>query len=149
MENLSQWFKKTVICVLVFQLSGCGTLLYPERRQQKSGRLDAGVVILDAVGLLFFILPGIIAFAVDFSTGCIYVPAENPKTSFREIKFDPKHTTMAQIERTIKDQTGHTLKLTQSDMRVIKLSSKKEMVQMFAQIIPNDRLAMNPYDQRI
>jgi hypothetical protein len=28
------------------------------------------------VGLLFGVIPGVIAFAVDFSTGCIYLPPE-------------------------------------------------------------------------
>jgi hypothetical protein len=34
------------------------------------------MVALDGVGLLFFFVPGIIAFAVDFMTGAIYLPAD-------------------------------------------------------------------------
>jgi hypothetical protein len=57
--------------------SACGTILYPERRgQDAKGDLDIGVVLLDGVGLLFFLIPGIIAYAVDFSTGAIYLPPE-------------------------------------------------------------------------
>ena len=59
---------------LILNLTACGTILYPERKGQTSGRLDAGVVLLDAVGLLFFFVPGVIAFAVDFSNGTIYLP---------------------------------------------------------------------------
>lgn len=59
---------------LVAPLSGCGTLLYPERRGQTGGRLDTGVLILDGLGLLLFLVPGIVAFAVDFGTGAIYLP---------------------------------------------------------------------------
>lgn len=55
-------------------LGGCGTLLYPERRGQTGGRLDTGVVVLNGLGLLLFLVPGLIAFAVDFSTGAIYLP---------------------------------------------------------------------------
>ena len=66
-KALSKIFTSAVVVVLVFQLSGCGTIFYPERRGQRGGHLDAGVVILDGVGLLFFLIPGIIAFAVDFS----------------------------------------------------------------------------------
>lgn len=55
-------------------LAGCGTILYPERRGQTGGRLDVGVVALNGIGLLLFLLPGVIAFAVDFSTGAIYLP---------------------------------------------------------------------------
>ena len=60
--------------VLAVQASSCGTLLYPERKGQKDGRLDTTVVLLDGVGLLFFIIPGLIAFLVDFNNGTIYLP---------------------------------------------------------------------------
>lgn len=60
--------------------SGCGTILYPERRGQPAGPLDLKVVALDAIGLLFFFVPGVIAFAVDFSNGTIYLPAEDCAT---------------------------------------------------------------------
>ena len=63
------------INIIGLGLGGCGTILYPERRGQVSGPLDWKVVALDAVGLLFFFVPGIVAFAVDFSTGAIYLPA--------------------------------------------------------------------------
>jgi hypothetical protein len=56
--------------------SGCGTLLYPERRGQPSGPLDWKVVALNGIGLLFFFVPGVIAFAVDFINGTIYLPPE-------------------------------------------------------------------------
>lgn len=59
-------------CALV--LTGCGTLFHPERRGQCAGRLDWKVVALDALGLVLFVVPGAIAFAVDFYTGAIYLP---------------------------------------------------------------------------
>ena len=56
-------------------LAGCGMILHPERRNQPpGGSLDWKIVALDAVGLLLFFIPGVIAFAVDFSTGAIYLP---------------------------------------------------------------------------
>lgn len=58
--------------------AGCGTILYPERRGQPKGRLDWGVVALDGLCLLLFFVPGVIAFAVDFATGAIYLPPEPP-----------------------------------------------------------------------
>jgi hypothetical protein len=64
-----------VLCgLLLVQLAGCGTLIYPERRGQTSGDIDPTVAILDGIGLLFFLLPGLVAFAIDFSTGAIYLP---------------------------------------------------------------------------
>lgn len=63
-----------LIFVIIFNLSACGTILYPERKGQVGGRLDVGVVLLNAVGLLVYFIPGVIAFAVDFSNGTIYLP---------------------------------------------------------------------------
>lgn len=66
-------------CVLavgcMFQGSGCGTLIFPERQNEaNSGKLDPNILILDGIGLLFFILPGLVAFGVDFVTEAIYLP---------------------------------------------------------------------------
>ncbi len=63
-----------IIISLFIQLSACGTLLYPERRGQTSGRIDPGVAVMDGVCLLLFIIPGVFAYVVDFSTGAIYLP---------------------------------------------------------------------------
>ncbi|HET6422329.1 MAG TPA: hypothetical protein VFG20_01520 [Planctomycetaceae bacterium] len=57
-------------------LSGCGTILYPERKGQPAGCIDWKVVALDGIGLLFFFIPGVIAFAVDFNNGTIYLPPD-------------------------------------------------------------------------
>lgn len=69
---------KTVIALcstgLILQLTACGTILHPERKGQKSGQIDPAIAIFDAIGLLFFLIPGVIAFAVDFSNGTIYLP---------------------------------------------------------------------------
>ena len=61
---------------LVTQLAACGSVFYPERRGQISGEIDPGVAILNGIGLLFYVVPGLIAFAVDFTTGAIYFPDE-------------------------------------------------------------------------
>jgi len=64
-----------VSLLLLLQVVGCGTIMYPERRGQNQGQIDSGMAILDGLGLLLFIIPGVVAFAVDFSTGAIYYPA--------------------------------------------------------------------------
>ena len=67
MNNTAMKMLNVLVCaVLIVQLTGCGTLLYPERRGQKAGHVDVGVALLDGIGLFFFIIPGIIAYAVDF-----------------------------------------------------------------------------------
>lgn len=63
-----------LLILAMFTASGCGYFLYPERVGQTEGRLDPAVVALDAAGLLFGIIPGVIAFAVDITTGTIYLP---------------------------------------------------------------------------
>ena len=54
------------------QVAGCGTLLYPERRGQVGGRLDVGVAVMDGLLCLLFIVPGVVAYIVDFGNGAIY-----------------------------------------------------------------------------
>jgi len=61
-----------VTAAIALQLVGCGTLLYPERRGTQGGRVDAGVAIMDGLWCLVFIVPGVVAFIVDFSDGAIY-----------------------------------------------------------------------------
>lgn len=68
-----------VVVAFALQASGCGTIFFPERKGQTSSkfdpaRIDPVVAVLDGVGLLFFLIPGVIAYAVDFSNGTIYLP---------------------------------------------------------------------------
>jgi len=58
--------------IMVLELTACGTVFYPERKGAKSGSIDPVVAVADAIGLLFFFIPGVIAFAVDFNNGTIY-----------------------------------------------------------------------------
>lgn len=67
-----------VALAATLSVSACGYLIFEERAgQPPGGQLDWGIVALDAVGLLFGVIPGIVAFAVDFSTGCIYLPPQS------------------------------------------------------------------------
>lgn len=126
--------------VLVFQLSGCGTILYPERKGQKSGRIDIGVAVLDGIGLLFFLIPGIIAYAVDFNNGTIYLPgglmSSVDMKDMKQITFDPKNASMASIEQIVKNETGYDVKLYESKMEIFKLKSSQEMQALFAKALP-------------
>ncbi|AQZ94938.1 polyribonucleotide nucleotidyltransferase [Halopseudomonas phragmitis] len=72
--NLKPLASIILTATLTSQLAACGTVFYPERRGQISGEIDSGVAILNGIGLLFYIIPGLIAFAVDFATGAIYLP---------------------------------------------------------------------------
>jgi len=49
--------------------------MFKERENQEhSGKIDPNVVIMDSIGLLFFVFPGLVAFAIDFTTEAIYLP---------------------------------------------------------------------------
>lgn len=72
--------KRSLACALLgvasfLPLTGCATMFFPERQMANhSGKLDPNIVILNGVGLLFFVVPGLFAFGVDFATGAIYLP---------------------------------------------------------------------------
>jgi hypothetical protein len=108
-------------------LASCGTVLYPERRGQPAGRLDVGVVVLDGLGLLVFLVPGVIAFAVDFATGAIYLPPEcalpGPGTGaeLRKVQVDPAGLTAERVEAVVREQTGKAVSLQPGAYRATKL----------------------------
>ena len=134
----------TLVCfTLIAQLAGCGTLIHPERRGQRSGRIDPGIAILDGIGLLFFIIPGLIAFAIDFSTGAIYMPGSVvgslDRKNLKVVKFDPKHTTVAGIEEIIWKETGRRVNLNQANVEVSRLGSLEDMRKRFAEISPREK----------
>src|SRR4051794_34349628 len=100
--------KLAVAVILLFQFSGCGAILYPERRGQKAGNIDAGVAVMDGVLLLFFIVPGVIAYVVDFSTGAIYLPGhkKSEEQGVRVVRLDPAQLTRDRIEAVVARETG-------------------------------------------
>jgi hypothetical protein len=63
------------LCAMIgLQLGGCGTILYPERRGQSGGHIDTGVAVMDGLWCFVFLIPGVVAFIVDFGNGTIYEP---------------------------------------------------------------------------
>src|SRR5262245_6847107 len=111
---------------LAFYVAACGTVLHPERRGQPGGRLDPGIVVLDAVGLLLFFVPGVIAFAVDFSNGTIYLPPEAAAApvvpgELRTVRMSPAELTPERLEDVIRRQTGQTIRLEAGAYRATRL----------------------------
>lgn len=74
MRTKSRVIGGVLAVTLVTQLSACGTIFFPDRRGQIEGRIDPLVAGLNAIGILFYVIPGLIAFGVDFATGAIYLP---------------------------------------------------------------------------
>jgi hypothetical protein len=133
----------TILVVTAFavQVTGCGTLMYPERRGQTSGRIDPGVAILDGIGLLFFLVPGIIAFAVDFATGAIYLPprssaaAPDGTMQMRVVYADPDCLNQQNIEAIIAEATGHSISLDREDIVISKLKSPRDFLEQYDRFV--------------
>ena len=107
---------------LLAQLAGCGTLFYPERRGQIKGQIDPAIAAMDAIGILFFVIPGLIAFAVDFTTGAIYLPdghrhAMAPERLREAIGADGR-IDHARLRAILHQELGHDLPL--DDPRLIQ-----------------------------
>jgi len=76
---------------LVVPFSGCGTIFFSQRQNKEHSKdLDTNIIILDAVGLLFWVAPGVVAYIVDFCTGAIYLPVGVEKGEGPFIKDEPK-----------------------------------------------------------
>jgi hypothetical protein len=133
-------------------LSSCGTLLYPARvNQEEHGGLDPAIVILDGIGLFFFLIPGIIAFAVDFGTGAIYYPAGRQKGDREETILDRWKEDATQsgmidreaIERFIAEQTGQPINLDEAFVLVEPLDRLEQFSAVSRQLTARHALARN------
>ncbi len=102
--------------LLVLQLTACGTILYPDRYGNRGGRIDPSVLIFDGVLLLFFVVPGLVAFCVDAYTGALYMP--DGKGNVTRIDLPPGQFDAATIERIVREQTGVEISLNDADLVV-------------------------------
>lgn len=138
----------TVLVVTVFaiQVIGCGTLAHPERRGQTSGRIDPGIAILDGIGLLFFVVPGLVAFGIDFSTGAIYLPPESSTTGLEEpgqirvVYANPDGLNRQNIEEIIAQKTGHSVLLDREDLVISKLKSPEDFSEQYDKLVESGEI---------
>lgn len=120
-----------MMAAVILNGTSCGTWLHPERKGQQSGRIDPAIAVLDGIGLLFFIIPGIIAFAVDFSNGTIYLPSSTSRVSMNvdpndlsnveTIKLDKRPITKSDIEAEIENRTDKRIDLNSPNVIVTRL----------------------------
>jgi hypothetical protein len=144
-------FKKFLTFVifvsLLFQLSACGYILHPERRGQTGGRIDVGIAVLDGIGLLFFLVPGIIAFAVDFSTGCIYLPggyaAGSDAGEIKVVHVNPAELNETTISRIILKETGLSTAIDLNKALVCKINGSEDIPEKFAGLQKSDRITFH------
>ena len=135
-----------LILGLMLQLTSCGTLMYPERRGQTSGNLDPAVAILDGIGVFFFVVPGLIAFAVDFATGAIYLPAgtsqvypvpsdESPMTVIHE---DSDDLSIERVQKIVSSHTGKQINLKQNNVQIYEFGSDQNIRTEISKTINTD-----------
>jgi len=129
-----------VIFAFLFQITACGTIMYPERKGQVSGKIDAGVAVLDGIGLLLFIIPGVIAFAVDFSNGTIYLPPEKnsllEKTDSKNLSslhIDKDNMNLQEIESLVSENTGINFDMDDRRIQVVELNKITEFMPKYAE----------------
>jgi hypothetical protein len=114
-----------LITILSSQLFSCGYLLHPERRNQKSGHIDWAIVGLDAIGLLFFIIPGLIAFGVDIASGTIYMSSNNHSFSNLEFQEYKKIKIKGEVNEkniiaAINESTGIVIDFDNPNLKIIR-----------------------------
>ncbi|MBS0206517.1 MAG: hypothetical protein JSS49_26815 [Planctomycetes bacterium] len=122
------WLAMTVV---ILPQAGCGTIFWPERKGQPPGPLDPKVVFLDAIGLLLFFIPGVIAFAVDFNNGTIYLPpgehVDTGRSRWRKVRMARRKPIREEIEAVVQAQTGKVIRLQPGAYQVGKLKSAAEL----------------------
>jgi hypothetical protein len=96
-------------CAGATLLPACGAIIYPERKgNTPEGHVTDGMIcLLDGLLCLLFLVPGIIAFVVDVSTGCIYMPSREGR--FRRVRARSRHRKA--LEAAIHEATGVELVL--------------------------------------
>ncbi|MCY1390510.1 hypothetical protein D9M71_53310 [compost metagenome] len=122
-----------LVAALLTQLTACGTLFFPDRRGQIEGKVDPVVAALDAVGILFYVIPGLIAFAVDFATGAIYLPGGTtaqvaPEKLQEAISADGK-VDSGKLQAILQSELGQRLPL--DDPRLIQHKGSFEQLAMY------------------
>ena len=122
-----------LIAALLTQMTACGTIIYPDRRGQIEGKIDPVVAVMDAIGILFWVLPGLIAFGVDFATGAIYYPG-GKTAQIDPAKLKPAvdaqgNVDMLKLQAIIESELGQRLPL--DDPRLIQHRGSVEQLAAF------------------
>jgi hypothetical protein len=110
--------------------TACGTLFYPERHGRRSGRVDPAVLLLDGALLFFFVIPGLVAFAIDFYTGGIYMTDGRGRAL--RIEVDPAELTDARVEAILREHTGREVRLDDPDLQRFRVPPGTEVAALLA-----------------
>ncbi|WP_372372572.1 hypothetical protein ACDI10_10695 [Vreelandella venusta] len=140
-QAVRRWLAGAIVGVSIVTLSGCGTLFHPERKGQLSGNVDPVVAIANGVGLLFFIVPGVIAYAVDFSNGTIYLPSASSASV--DIHHLDDAMDVASLEKLLSDKAGQPISLANELLMMEEVASLDEALAMvrMSGVLDEERLA--------
>ncbi|WP_417861760.1 hypothetical protein [Vreelandella venusta] len=140
-QAVRRWLTGAIVGVSIVTLSGCGTLFHPERKGQLSGNVDPVVAIANGVGLLFFIVPGVIAYAVDFSNGTIYLPSASSASV--DIHHLDDAMDVASLEKLLSDTAGQPISLANELLMMEEVASLDEALAMvrMSGVLDEERLA--------
>ncbi len=143
---MPSWLRRSLagltLVVSLTALVGCGTLFHPERKGQMSGRIDPVVAIANGVGLLVFIVPGVIAYAVDFSNGTIYLPSGHNAAGVDTLRLE-ESMDVASLERLLSDKSGKPVSLDSELMRVEEVESLDEALALVRMAGTDDQARLN------
>ena len=116
--------------------------MYPERKGQIDGKIDPGIAILDGLGLLLFIIPGVIAFAVDFSNGTIYLPPgqnglfeDTDSQNLNALHIDKDKINPQEIEAVVAENTGINVDMDDQRIQVVELNKITEFMPKYAETL--------------
>lgn len=130
-KTLTKSIVMSLAMVMVLELTACGTVFYPERKGAKGGSIDPIVAVADAVGLLFFFIPGVIAFAVDFSNGTIYLPhgkhASLTPAELKSVSLNGKLDKKA-LSELMSKKLAQPVNLDSADLQVKAFSSEESLL---------------------
>ncbi len=130
-KALTRMIAVSLSAVMVLQLSACGTVFYPERKGTKSGEIDPVVAVADAIGLLFFFVPGVVAFAVDFSNGTIYKSGKRHSSltpaELKSVSPDGKLDKKA-LSALMSKKLGLAVNLDSSNLQMKKFNTEAELL---------------------
>ena len=122
-----------LVATLLTQITACGSIFYPDRRGQIDGKIDPAIAVLDAVGLLFYVIPGLIAFGVDFATGAIYFPpgktAHIAPEKLREAIGEDGKVDNTKLQAILESELGRSFPL--NDPRLIQHKGSAQQLAMY------------------
>jgi predicted small lipoprotein YifL len=132
MLRIKRYLAAWILVVFLMSLTACGYFLYPERRGQTKGDLDIPIILLDGSSLLFAVVTGsgviavvgIVALAVDYTSGCIYLPPKSKKAELEVIPFDNKRAlTKADLESILSGYTGTSVNIDEESIVYVDIKS--------------------------